>query len=283
MTPILSSTKMIQQLANPLFKQDLVKKHEFYQCIYPILDDLYIPDKSYHDPHPPYFSIINDHYGYQEDDPMTPERYEFETTEAYYRIRQYKKELAMLCNETEKNMAMRNHDPYLSDTEFRQFVLLRYLRNLTINHLKELGSRYPFTSYESYLEIFNDKIVDYLYGMSITFRKIGEPEHVLHFLMDVNSQKVIKFHEIDQQIVEQSVLQTIDRLDIINTLIELNLFDWHTRYEAKQIDNRIEHRGQADWHLHLYFTKRKNSGFDVYGSETVPWNFVRLANILKAN
>lgn len=25
MTPILSSTKMIQQLANPLFKQDLVK------------------------------------------------------------------------------------------------------------------------------------------------------------------------------------------------------------------------------------------------------------------
>lgn len=102
MTPILSSTKMIQQLANPLFKQDLVKKHEFYQCIYPILDDLYIPDKSYHDPHPPYFSIINDHYGYQEDDPMTPERYEFETTEAYYRIRQYKKELAMLCNETEK-------------------------------------------------------------------------------------------------------------------------------------------------------------------------------------
>ena len=50
MTPILSSTKMIQQLANPLFKQDLVKKHEFYQCIYPILDDLYIPDKSYHDP-----------------------------------------------------------------------------------------------------------------------------------------------------------------------------------------------------------------------------------------
>ena len=100
-------------ISESLFKQDLVKKHEFYQCIYPILDDLYIPDKSYHDPHPPYFSIIDDHYGYQEDDPMTPERYEFETTEAYYRIRQYKKELAMLCNETEKNMAMRNHDPYL--------------------------------------------------------------------------------------------------------------------------------------------------------------------------
>lgn len=283
MTPGCAPTNMIRQLSNPQFKEDVTKKHEFYQCIYPILDDLYIPDKSYHDPHPPYFSIIDDHYGYQENDPMTPERYEFETTEAYYRIRQLKKEIAMLYNETEKNMAERNHDPYLSDTEFRQFVLLRYLRNITINHLKELGSNYPFTSYESYLEIFNDKVVDYLYGMSVTFRKVGMPTHVLHFLMDVHSQKVIKFHEIDGQIVEQAELHSINRLDIINTLIELNLFDWHTRYEAKQIDHRIESDGQADWHMHLYFTKRKNSGFDVYGSETLPWNFVRLANILNAN
>lgn len=282
MTPVCTSTNMINQLSNPQFKEDVTKKHEFYQCIYPILDNLYIPDKSYHDPHPPYFSIVDDHYGYQENDPMTPERYEFETTEAYYRIRQLKKEIAMLYNETEKNMAERNHDPYLSDTEFRQFVLLRYLRNITINHLKELGSNYPFTAYESYLEIFNDKIVDYLYGMSVTFRKIGMPTHVLHFLMDVHSQKVIKFHEINGQIVEQTELHWINRLDIINTLIELNLFDWHTRYEAKQIDHRIESDGQADWHMHLYFTKRKNSGFDVYGSETLPWNFVRLANILKA-
>lgn len=283
MTPGCASTNMIRQLSNPQFKEDVTKKHEFYQCIYPILDDLYIPDKSYHDPHPPYFSIIDDHYGYQENDPMTPERYEFETIEAYYRIRQLKKEIAMLYNETEKNMAERNHDPYLSDTEFRQFVLLRYLRNITINHLKELGSNYPFTSYESYLAIFNDKIVDYLYGMSVTFRKVGMPTHVLHFLMDVHSQKVIKFHEIDGQIVEQTELHSINRLDIINTLIELNLFDWHTRYEAKQIDHRIESDGQADWHMHLYFTKRKNSGFDVYGSETLPWNFVRLANILNSN
>lgn len=282
MTPTSAPLNMIHQLTDPQLKNDSSKKHEFYQCIYPILDGLYIPGKSYQDPHPPYFSIIDDHYGYQENDPMTPERYQFETTEAYYRIRQYKKEIAMLYNETEKNMVERNHDPYLSDTEFRQFVILRYLRNQTINHLKELGSNYPFTSYESYLEIFNDKVMDYLYGMSVTFRKIGEPTHTLHFLMDIDSQKVIKFHEVDQQIIEQDVLQSMNRLDIVNTLIALNLFDWHTRYETKQIDHRIESGGQADWHLHLYFTKRKNNGFDVYGSETVPWNFVRLANILKA-
>lgn len=282
MTPVCEPMNMINQLANPTFKNDSNKKHEFYQNLYPILDKLYIPGISYKDPHPPYFSIVNDHYGYQEDDPMTPERYDFETTEAYYRIRQYKKEIAMLYNETEKNMAKRNHDFYLSDTEFRQFVILRHLRNKTIQYLKELGVIYPFTAYESYLAIFNDKIVDYLYGMSFTFRQLDKPAQILHFYMDLKTQKVTKFIEINHQIVEQKVLHSMNRLDIINALIKLNLFDWHTRYESKQIHHRIENGGLADWHLHLFFTQRKNNGFDVYGSETVPWNFVRLANVLKA-
>lgn len=283
MKPNRKKEKMIEALESEAMKNDQKKKQNYYQTVYPILDDLYEHGKSYVDPNPPLFSVVDDNYGYPKDAPMTPERYKYETTEAFYRTRQYKKELNMLCNETEANMAKRGHDTFLSTTEFREFVLLRFLRNKTIDHQKELKADYPYTNQDLYLERFNDVILKYLNGMVFTAQKVHQPVEIYRFEMNLDTQKVIKVHEIGDEVVERHELTSITRLDIVNSLIEINLFDWHNRYEAKQIDHRIANGGAGEWHLKLLFAKRKTSGFDVYGSDTLPWNFMRLAKILQAD
>ncbi|MGM9960800.1 MAG: hypothetical protein ACI32F_05780 [Allobaculum sp.] len=283
MKPNHKSEKMMEKLKSETMKNDQGKKRKYYQSVYPILDDLYEHGKSYVDPNPPLFSVVDDNYGYAKDAPMTPERYKYETTEAYYRTRQYKKELNMLCNETESNMANRNHDAFLSTTEFRQFVLLRFLRNKTLDHLHSLNADYPYTDQDLHLERFNDVIMQYLKGMIFTCQKVHEPVHTYRFEMDLNTQKVIKIHEIGDEVEKRAEMTSISRLDIVNTLIEINLFDWHNRYETKQMNHRIADGGAGEWHLKLLFTKRKANGFDVYGSDTLPWNFMRLTRILQAD